>query len=411
MPKLLIVGYVWPEPSSSAAGRRMMELIDFFLSRQYSVVFTCVSVENTHAKRLRKKGVTVERIVLNSPQFDDFIESLQPELVLFDRFMMEEQFGWRVAAVCPEALRILDTEDLHFLRKARETALKKNKDFLELALQSDLAKREVASIYRCDLTLMISDMEIELLTKYFQVPEQLLHLVPFMGTIPDEEKKKQNSVFENRKNFIAIGNFRHTPNTDALHYLKTDIWPLIRKELPDAEVHIYGAYMSKKNKVLEAIEDGFYVSGWVANAAEVMAVGRVCLAPLRFGAGLKGKLLEAMENGTPSVTTSIGAEGMHGMLPWNGIIANTPQAFASAAITLYQDPEKWQESVANGYTLLENRYHKKQILTALSNKIKDVFTNKETYRNANFTGAMLMHHRMQSTKYLSKYITLKNTGK
>ena len=172
--------------------------------------------------------------------------------------------------------------------------------------------------------------------------------------------------------------------------------------------YIYGAYMSKKNKALETVKDGFYVSGWTINAAEVMANSRVCLAPLRFGAGLKGKLLEAMENGTPSVTTSIGAEGMHGDLPWNGSIANTPQAFANAAVSLYRNEKKWKQSVLQGYTLLENRYDKKPILAALSKKLNDLLANKEMYRNANFTGAMLMHHRMQSTRYLSKYITLKN---
>lgn len=105
-----------------------------------------------------------------------------PEVVLFDRFMMEEQFGWRLEMHCPNALRVLETSDLQSLRAARQQALKEqlangqNEDFstlfsLDLSqlfqrmAESDLALREVAAIYRCDLSLMISDAEIDLLTE------------------------------------------------------------------------------------------------------------------------------------------------------------------------------------------------------------------------------------------------------
>ena len=127
-------------------------------------------------------------------------------------------------------------------------------------------------------------------------------------------------TFEERKDFIFVGNFLHEPNRDAVHYLKESVWPLIRAQLPDAGMCIYGAYPSQSVLQLHQPKERFFSLGRADDAQEVVAKARVMLAPLRFGAGMKGKLLEAMQCGTPSVTTAIGAESMYGDLPWNGFI-------------------------------------------------------------------------------------------
>ncbi len=142
MPKLLIIGYVWPEPTSSAAGTRMMQLIDFFKNENYQVIFGTTARETENKADLAALGVKTEKIKLNDPEFDDLLKKLMPEMVLFDRFMMEEQFGWRVDNICPNAIKILDTEDLHFLRKARQEAFKSNKNKEELILSIRMILKE-----------------------------------------------------------------------------------------------------------------------------------------------------------------------------------------------------------------------------------------------------------------------------
>ena len=112
-------------------------------------------------------------------------------------------------------------------------------------LNSDFAKREIASIYRSDVSLMISDYEMDLLINYFKIDNSLLHYVPFLLD-PILKKDNQWPSFSERKHFLSIGNFLHEPNWDAVLFLKQFIWPLIRKQLPKAEIHIYGAYPSKK---------------------------------------------------------------------------------------------------------------------------------------------------------------------
>ena len=124
MKNLLVIGYVWPEPTASAAGSRMLQLLHFFLAENYNITFATTASQSQHAFDLKSLGIETAKIELNNTSFDDFLKKIQPKIVLFDRFMIEEQYGWRVDVICPEAIKILDTEDLHFLRNARKKALR-----------------------------------------------------------------------------------------------------------------------------------------------------------------------------------------------------------------------------------------------------------------------------------------------
>lgn len=181
--KLLVIGYVWPEPKSSAAGARMMQLLDFFLTESFSITFATTASKTDFMVDLPSRGIATEKIELNNESFDIFLKKIDPEIVIFDRFMMEEQFGWRVAEVCPEAIKILDTEDLHFYRKARQEAVKAGAELSPALLFSNIAKREIASIYRCDLSLIISEAEMQLLQSTFKVPEEILFYLPSAPTL------------------------------------------------------------------------------------------------------------------------------------------------------------------------------------------------------------------------------------
>ena len=405
---VLIIGFVWPEPNSSAGGSRTMQLIELFQLQGWKVTFASAAADSEYMSDIEKLGVEKVNIELNSENFDIFIKELQPTIVVFDKFMIEEQFGWRVAENCPHALRILDTIDLHCLRLARQNALKENRTFTYSDLSSDVAKREIASIFRCDISLIISDVEMELLKNHFKVDEALLYYLPFMLESSDERIISNWLKFEERKNFITIGNFLHEPNWNAVLFLKEEIWPLIRKKLPDAELHIYGAYATQKVNELHQPKEGFYIMGRANDAKEIVSKARVCLAPLQFGAGIKGKLVEAMQCGTPSVTTDIGAEGMHGKYEWNGIIANSAQEIADAAIELYTNKSLWLIAQKNGITIINNFYskdlHADKIIANILNSIQHLGKN----RADNFLGAMLMHHTAASTKYMSKWIEAKN---
>jgi hypothetical protein len=406
---VLILGFVWPEPNSSAAGGRMMQLISIFATQGFEITFASPAMDSDFMVDLGAVGVSKKSIALNCSSFDFFVKDLNPTIVLFDRFMMEEQFGWRVAENCPNALRLLDTEDLHCLRLSRQKAFKEKRSFsTDDLLGEDVAKREIASVLRCDLSLMISEYEMELLQSVFKIDNNLLYYLPFLLEPIENLAIQSLPSFENRKNFVFIGNFLHEPNWNAVQYLKETIWPLIKKQIPQAVLQIYGAYPSQKVLQLHQPKEGFYIMGRADDAQEVVKNARVALAPVRFGAGIKGKLLKAMQCGTPSVTTSIGAESMCCDLPWNGFIADDVRVFANKAVELYQDKTIWQNAQENGFKIIEKRYLKSLFEGDFVKHILETQTNLKSHRLQNFMGTLLQHHTLTSTKYMSRWIEEKN---
>ncbi|MDD1139472.1 glycosyltransferase family 4 protein [Pseudomonas sp. TNT2022 ID233] len=423
--KVLVIGYVWPEPRSSAASGHVMQILETFLQQGWQITFASPAGTGEHRADLTALGIREVPIELNNSSFDTFISELMPDIVLFDQFMIEEQFGWRVEKHCPDALRVLETSDLQSLRHARHQRLKdrlKHSDDannfaelfapalaeeFELMADTDLAKREIAALYRCDLNLMISQVEIELLVQQFKLPPELLHWCPLMVEPPSTPAKP----FEERAHFLSIGNFRHAPNWDAVLWMKSTVWPLIREQLPKAQLHLYGAYTPPKAAALHNAAQGFHIMNWAEDALQVMSDARICLAPLRFGAGIKGKLIDAMLCGTPSVTTPIGAEGMHTHQPWPGAVCRTAQELANTAVELYRDEARWQTAQSQGYALLKNVYPQAIHGPALINKLLECRENITQLRRNNFTGSMLRHHSHKSTQYMAQWIEAKNQNK
>jgi hypothetical protein len=310
--------------------------------------------------------------------------------------MTEEQFGWRVEKHCPEALRVLDTSDLHCLRIAREQALKLGQP---LQFQNEVALREIASIYRSDLTLMISDFEMEILRSEFSIPEHILAYWPFAVDLP-----KLESNFANRQHFILIGSFLHSPNLDAARWCRTEIWPQIRAALPEAELHCYGSYGDRFANELNAPKVGFHFKGRAKDSLQTMEQYRINLAPLRYGAGLKGKVFDGFLTATPTIMSTIAAEGI---CPRDWAHAEI-DTFVSEAITLYQNEELWQERQAREHALCQARFKLEDWQQQLSIQIRRSYDNKSRNRKKNFIGQLLRHHQHRSTEFMSRWIEEKN---
>ncbi len=410
MTHLLVIASVWPEPNSSAAGSRMLQLLQLFTTQGWNITFAATAAFSEQMADIESLGISLKKVLINDASFDTFITTLQPTIVLYDRFMIEEQFGWRVTKHCPNAMTILNTEDLHSLRKVRHEIFKKNKKFTtNTYLLHDTTKREIACIYRCDLTLMISDAEIQLLTETLSIPHHLIHYIPLLYDPIDESTTVNWPCYKDRKHFITIGNFRHAPNWQSVLHLQKDIWPIIRKQLPDAEIHIYGAYPPPKATQLHQPNRGFHIKGWTTDSLAVMQQARVCLAPIQFGAGIKGKLIEAMRCGTPSITTDIGAEGIAPpTTTWSGRIENDTTAIANAAIQLYTDPDIWHTAQQRGVEIINSRFQKKLFEPSLISRIETIAADLPAHRSKNFIGSLLQHHTLRSTEYMSRWIEEKN---
>ena len=408
--KTLFIGLVWPEPTSSAAGKRILQLVEFFQNRGDEVVFSSAasktewSFDFASTPLSNQNKVQEFPIQLNHSSFNEFVRELKPDIVVYDRFVSEEQFGWRVSQECPNTLQILDTEDLHFLRSARETAYKKKE---AINLYNEIAQREIASILRCDLSLMISEFEMDLLQNEFNIAPSLLHYLPFLENPNQWFRLRSTTDFEDRDDFIFIGNFLHEPNWQTVLHLKKNIWPKIRKKLPGTKLNIYGAYPPQKAMDLYNEKEGFLVHGKTGDALKVISKARILLAPIPFGAGQKGKFIDAMQTGTPIATTSAGREGMFDeSIP--GIVEDDKIRFIERTIELYQNKETWQKEQATGLKILSEKFDKNLFEEKLNQKITGLQSNLNEHRNRNFIGQILKKNSVSALKYMSLWIEEKN---
>lgn len=385
-----------------------MDFIHSFRKREWAVTVASAAVPTDRMATLDLPGVDRVRVELNHASFDDFVRDLNPRVVLFDRFHTEEQFGWRVDLHAPKALRILDTVDLHCLRKARRQAHLEGRKLVRNDYFSPIAKREVAAIWRSDWTILTSTVEKALLRETFEVSATLsVHPLVVDPALWARERTRR-IPFEDRHHFVHIGNFLHPPNLDAVHDLHQKLWPQIRRTLPKAELHLLGAYPKNKTLNLQDQGQGFLVKGPVDDALRAIGEARVMLAPLRFGAGQKGKLLDAMVSGTPSVTTSVGAESMRLDQPWGGAIEDDVSTFVQRAVELYTQKAAWESAQKQGDVIIEELYLSGEHESRFHRELESILENLETHRSRHFTSALLRHQTLRSTEYFSRWIEAKN---
>ena len=408
--RTLYIGKTWPEPASTAAGRRTLDILTT-LQQAGEVHIASAANPTEYSLNFQDAGITAHQIQLNDDGFDAWLSALAPDCVVFERFMTEEQFGWRVSNVCPQAMRVLDTSDLHCLRAAREQQVKQADRHPDTApaepdLFNDMALRELAAIMRCDLTLMISSAETQLLETRFGVSSALLHTTSFMLTpLPDPEIWPG---FTERQHLILLGNFRHAPNRDATRWLR-ERWPQWQGRFPaGTEVHVYGGYGDHAIQQLHRPDIGFCVKGRADDALETLSRYRVNLAWLRFGAGIKGKIADAWLAGTPSVASPIAAEGMHGDLNWGSTVSGDPEAWISEVVRLYTSPDAWQVAVEQGRHIAAVCHPTAPQQQALLDRLASIKANLAGHRHQHFWGRLLQQQQFRASEYFSRWITLKN---
>lgn len=319
-----------------------------------------------------------------------------PEVVVFDRFVSEERWGPRVREKWPEAVTVTDTQDLHFLRRARIRRVaweETSEEFL----------RELASLYRSDLNLVLSSEEMQLLASV-GVPSALLQYTPLF--YPGEVKVRE---WKARDGFAFIGNYRHTPNYEGALWLVKEIWPKIRMRLPHATLTLAGAFAPREISALDSPKYGIRFCGQVTESDAFLARARVNLAPLLSGAGMKGKILSGWNSGTPCVSTTIGAEGMGS--PFGGVVENDAGAFAEACLALHLDETLWIRHSEAGLRLIREDFVGSKIVTLLAIRLAAVRQNLNAHRASNRVGAMLNLSLHQGLKYFSKWIELKEGAK
>lgn len=398
---LLVIGLVYPQPHTTAAGWRMQQILQLFKEEQWEIHYW--HTNNQDSSNELSEIDSSKLIEVNLSDVDNFLKELQPKIVLFDRFVAEEQFGWRVRESCPNVVTILDTEDLHFLREARATAYHKHQSLSNVDYHTPMMHREMASIHRCDVTLLISSFEMNLLMDEFSIPETQLLLLPFLWEAKESKKRTQ---FSERKNLITIGNLKHEPNRALVKWMYIH-WELFLKEIPGVEMHVYGAYADIAMLQLHQPKKGFYLKGACDDVEETLSKYKIMLATVPFGAGLKGKIIDALQHQIPVVTNSVGMEGMGAQEDWNNLIVENVEEAIELTKRLYFSKDEWNDCMKN-YPKLLSYFAKDQWVKPFWQKLQPIINDVWLHRKKHYRIGMMNQQNMQASRYLSKWIEEKN---
>lgn len=444
--RVLFLAPVWPEVHSSAAGVRTAALVRACSAWRCSVHYACSAVGSDAGRAARAAleaaGVATSLLPANrETELVALLAAFPPDVVVFDRFTTEEAFSFRVRELCPSALRVLDTQDLHALRRRRGVLVEAGASLDAVLAASPAADdadllRELAAIHRSDLALLTSAEEWRRLTRQLGVPAHKLALASFF--VPPAQRTVP--AMAARAHCAFIGTFRHPPNRDAVTLLTQPggLWDTLRPQLPvGTELHLFGAYppSGPAGKALSSPERGVVLRG-VAPSVAVLAAYRLLLAPLRSGAGVKGKVVDAWEQGTPVVTSRVGSEGLlatdlpelcdHAFdaglpagdwarLPgapppatWGGAWdCDTPAAFVAAAAALYSDEPRWLAAQTAGLAMLRALFDEERNTEALGRALGRALAQREEARASDWVGAMLWQQGARSTEFFSRWLEAK----
>jgi GT2 family glycosyltransferase/glycosyltransferase involved in cell wall biosynthesis len=337
--RVLIVDSYTPTPDQDSGSLRMVNLMRLLRERGYQVSFLPDNHAHAGAYTEALQALGVE--ALYHPYVADTATWLRAngsalDIVLLSRHYVAINYVGLVRLYAPRARLIFDTVDLHYLREQRTAAIENKPDLARHAAATKAS--ELKLMRECDLTLVVSTAEKALLAH--EVPAARVEVLSNVHEIYGCRR-----AFAARKDLVFVGSFQHPPNIDAVLWFTREVFALVRAQAP-IHLHIIGNNAPAGIAQLEM--DGVTVHGYVEDLAPFMDGCRVSVAPLRVGAGIKGKINMAMSYGLPVVATTTAVEGMHVRAGEDILVADTPQEFAAAILRVYNDEALWKILSANG---------------------------------------------------------------
>ncbi|MCP4693923.1 MAG: glycosyltransferase, partial [Desulfobacterales bacterium] len=346
--RVLVIDAYMLVPDQDSGSLRMSNLLEILQGLDCKVSFIADNLElrPPYGPRFQQRGVEV----LHSPHVWSIEEYLKAngeffDLIIVSRADVAKKYLKMVRKHAPSALVLFDTVDLHFLREARLAELKKSA-FLARAAE-DRKKQELGLMEAADVTLVVSPAEKEILHEMrpdLRI-EVLSNIHDIHGSAAD---------FHQRSGILFIGSFNHPPNTDAMVYFVHEVLPLIREALPGVKTHIVGSNPTSKVKALAS--DDVEVAGFVPDVSGYFNQCRLSIAPLRYGAGVKGKINMSMAYGLPVAATPMAVEGMHLTDGHDVIIGEDAESLARGIVKLHQEPELWRRLSENGLKNIEEHF-------------------------------------------------------
>jgi len=343
--RVLVIDQCTPTPDHDAGSLTCLEIMRAFQANGYKVSF----IPEDNFLFMPKETKALQRIGIEAvyyPAYQSVIKYLEKhgaeiDIVLIFRNGAASRHLESVRSFCQKAKFIFHTSDLHFVREMRQVELEESGPE-QLKAAEKTKKLELSIINSADLSIVHSTYEQEVLAEH--APHANVYVFPW---ILDPVRCK--AKFEARNGIIFLGGYRHLPNVDAVKYFVSEIWPLVRQRLPDAVFYAAGSNPPPELTSLHGINN-VVVTGFVENLTDHFERVRISVAPLRYGAGIKGKVAMSMAYGVPVIATTCAAEGMGLIHDQNVLIADTPEEMAKVIFAIYLDEQRWlklsEESMA-----------------------------------------------------------------
>lgn len=347
---ILVIDAWLPTPERDSASLRMFHLLD--LLREFgSVTFAADDLRARYSglRAVEQLGVRVVHHSLAEHPAENSYDA-----IFLSRAPVAEKYLALAKQLAPRAKIIFDTTDLHYLRMFRGAQVLNNRMLLRRALE--MKRTEFALMRAADLTLVVSAVEQAMLAR--DCPEARVQI---LSNILDVQPGARS--FDERAGILFIGAFPHQPNADAMQWFCVDILPRVRATLGNVKITIVGSQPPEWLQAFHA--ENFIVAGHVPDLAPLLHQTRLTIAPLRYGAGVKGKVLQSMSYGVPVVATPIAAEGIPAQERRDILIANDAKAFADAMHELYGDETLWQTLAQNGTRIIQEHFSRDAARDAL----------------------------------------------
>lgn len=356
--RMLLIDATTPTPDQDSGSVRYINLIRVLRSIGWQCTFFADNRAYVpgYTDALRALGVEVQFHPWISDPVSFFRErGPQFDAIMLSRHYVACQYVDLAREHAPQALLLFDTVDLHYLREQRAAAVANSE---ALARQAAITRNaELDLIRRCDVTLVVSPVEQELLSR--EAPGQRVEVLSNIHQLAG-----RRAEFAERKDIWFVGGFQHQPNVDAVLWFARAIWPRVRQSLPELRFHIVGSKITAEVEALAG--DGIEVHGFVEDISHFLDGCRISVAPLRYGAGVKGKVNQSMAYGQPVVATPIAVEGMEIVEGKEALVAENADDFADAVIRLYQDAELWLQLSDAGLANIQSHFSFDAARTALA---------------------------------------------
>ncbi len=343
--RVLFIDHKIPEPDRDAGSVFTFNMAKVFMSLGFGVVFLPENFADNRSYRenLERNGIECQV----HPHMENFerwwkLNSVQFDLVMIFRCWVAEKYFAQIKTVAPNIPIILDTADLHHLREMRQSAVESSEKLGRSALKTK--HMELKVIQKVDCAIVHSNIEREVLSREISVSnvEVFDWIYPAVGS---------QDPFESRSDIFFLGGFQHTPNVDAVHYFIQDIFPRIRQMELSIKFYIVGS--NPPAEICSLQSEDIIVTGYVADLGALMSRMRVGVSPLRYGAGIKGKVAVTMSHAIPCVATSASAEGFNVVSGEHIIVVDDEESFANSVVRVYSDPVLWNKISCNAFNWIE----------------------------------------------------------